>query len=100
MLRAQLQLPNDIVELIAGRAAELVLERLELRATAPESAFLTVNEAAELLRAKRQRIYDLLSDGRLARHKDGARVLVRRADLVAHLLPRGSPSRMTRTIAA
>jgi excisionase family DNA binding protein len=47
--------------------------------------FLTVPEAAELLRADRQRVYDLCSSGRLTRHKDGSRTLIRRAELEAHL---------------
>jgi len=85
-------LPEETLEAIAERAAEIVLERLAAPATV-ESEFLTVDEAAELLRAKPQRVYDLLSDGRLERFKDGARVLVRRADVVAHLRPTGSRSR-------
>lgn len=98
-MRAQLELPDDVVERIAERAAEFVLERLESQPTATGSEFLTVAEAAELLRCKPQRVYDLLSDGRLERFKDGSRVLVRRADCVAHLLPRGSQSRMRRSVA-
>ena len=93
----KLELPAELVESIARRAAEIVLERLG--APPAESEFLTVEEAAELLRCghddegrvKRQRVYDLLSDGRLERFKDGSRVLVRRADVVAHLRP--TPSR-------
>ena len=46
---------------------------------------LTVPEAAKRLRAKPQRVYDLLSDGRLTRHKDGSRVLVDRRELDAYL---------------
>jgi len=64
-----------------------------------ESEFLSVAEAAELLRCKPQRIYDLVSDGRLERFKDGSRVLVRRADVVAHVLPTGWQSRTGRTVA-
>jgi excisionase family DNA binding protein len=91
-------LPDALLDRIAERAADLVLARLD-REKPPESEFLTVPEAAELLRAKPQRVYDLLSDGRLERVKDGSRVLVRRADLIAHLLPTGSRSRMDRTVA-
>jgi len=50
--------------------------------TAP---YLSVPEAAEYLRAKPQRVYDLLSSGRLARHKDGSRVLISRAELASYL---------------
>jgi excisionase family DNA binding protein len=45
--------------------------------------FLTVNEAAQLLRCKPQRIYDLLSAHRLTRFKDGSRVLLSRAEVEA-----------------
>lgn len=79
-------LPADLVERIAERAAELVLERLDASATnGGASEFLTIAEAAEVLRAKPQRVYDLCSEGRLTRHKDGSRVLIRRAEIVAYL---------------
>jgi len=48
---------------------------------APVSPYMTVTEAAEYLRCSRQRIDDLLSQRRLARHKEGSRTLVARADL-------------------
>lgn len=80
------ELPDEVVEAIAERAAEIVLARLgNGRAREPE--FLTATEAAELLRCSRQRIYDLCSDGRLTRHKEGSRVLLARAEIVALLRP-------------
>ena len=91
------ELPDSFLETVAKRAAELVLERLDAPSAASE--FLTVPEAAQLLRAKPQRVYDLLSDGRLERFKDGSRVLVRRADVVAHLLPTSSRNRTGRAVA-
>jgi excisionase family DNA binding protein len=79
-----LGIPDELVEAIARRAAELVLEQLEERgARGPE--LLTVPEAAELLRCKPQRIYELISDGRLAGVMDGGRRLIRRVDVDAHL---------------
>lgn len=103
---------DELVEAVAERAAEIVLERMALESQpAPEtSLFLSVREAADLIRAKPQRIYDLVSSGRLARHKEGTRVLVRRADLealvavegapgVAHPLPTISPRRSGRGLA-
>jgi excisionase family DNA binding protein len=51
----------------------------------PEPEYLSVAEAAERIRAKPQRVYDLLSDGRLTRHKDGSRVLVLRRELDAYV---------------
>ena len=98
MTELRLDLPEPVLNELAERAAALVLERLSA-APATESEFLTVTEAADLLRASRQRVYDLLSDGRLERFKDGSRVLVRRADVVAHLLPTGSRNGTGRRVA-
>jgi excisionase family DNA binding protein len=75
-------LPAAAVEAIAARAAELVLEQL---GSALSSPYLTVPETAQYMRCSRQRIDDLLSQGRLTRHKDGARTLVERAEVDAYL---------------
>ncbi len=83
--RLRLELPDALVDAIAERAAEIVLERLGEREALAGSPYLSVDEAAEYLRSSRQRVYDLLSSGRLSRHKDGSRVLVARAELEAHL---------------
>jgi excisionase family DNA binding protein len=98
-----MEVPTAVIEAVAQRAAEIVLERLRLDDRRPK--YLAVTEAAELMRAKPQRIYDLLSSGRLTRHKDGCRVLVSRAEIeiylaagalspVAPALPRGSQRRI------
>jgi excisionase family DNA binding protein len=78
-----LTLPEEALEAIAARAAELLEERRP--ALPPPSPYKTVPEAAEYLRAKPQRVYDLLSSRRLTRFKDGARVLVSTAELDAYL---------------
>jgi excisionase family DNA binding protein len=78
-----LSLSDEAVEAIAQRAAELVLEQLGDRG--PSREFLTVVEAAELLRCEPQRIYELSSDGRLPKVKDGSRVLIRRSDVDVYL---------------
>jgi len=78
--------PEALVDSIAERAAEIALERLRgevLNETA--SPYLSVTEAAKYLRAKPQRIYDLLSARRLTRFKDGSRVLVLRVEVDAYL---------------
>jgi excisionase family DNA binding protein len=49
------------------------------------SPYMTIAEAAEYLRCSRQRVDDLLSQGRLSRVKEGRRTLVVRADIEAHL---------------
>jgi excisionase family DNA binding protein len=81
--------PAELVEHIARHAAELVLARIEV-AGACSSPFLSVAEAADYLRAGRQRVYDLLSARRLTRYKDGSRVLVSRAELDDYLAGGGS----------
>ena len=73
--------PSELVEVIAERVAEMLAERQPQ--TAPE--LLTVDEAAEFLRCRRQRLYDLVSQDRLPHLKDGARLLFRRVDLLAYL---------------
>jgi excisionase family DNA binding protein len=75
--------PPELFEAIAERAAELVLERQPMLEPSP---FMTIPEATEYIRAKsRQRVDDLLSSGRLTRHKDGSRTLVSRSELDEYL---------------
>jgi excisionase family DNA binding protein len=76
-----LGVPPELVELIAGRVAELVAERLPDR---PEP-WLDADAAAEYLAAPRSRVYELVERGRLCPHRDGRRLLFRRADLDAAL---------------
>jgi excisionase family DNA binding protein len=73
----------ELVDVIAERAAALLSERMP--ATAARSPYMNVEEAADYLRCKPQRIYDLLSSGRLTRHKDGSRTLVGREELERYL---------------
>ena len=87
----KLALPAELVEAIAERVAEIVLARQG----APDagSPYLTVAEAAELLRCKRQRVDDLLSKRVLTRVKDGARTLVLRAEIDGYLARGTTPAR-------
>jgi excisionase family DNA binding protein len=90
---------GDLVECVAARVAELLADRLA-STSSDASPWLDVNEAAEYMRCKPKRIYDLVSQHRLAAHRDGARVLFRREELDAYLLdaPAESPSaRRSRT---
>lgn len=80
-----LSVPDELVEQIVERAAVIALERLRAEGAAAPSPYLTVAEAAEYVRAKPQRIYDLLSKRRLTRFKDGRRTLVSRAEMNAYL---------------
>jgi len=79
-------LPDELLERVAHAGAEIVFARLELSEPSP---YLTVAEAAQYLRSKKQRVYDLLSAGRLTRFKDGSRVLVERAEIDAYLAGKG-----------
>jgi excisionase family DNA binding protein len=72
--------PANLVEVVAQRAAEI------LAAEAPDPlAYLTVQEAANYLRCKPKRVYDLCSQRRVNYLKDGSRTLLRRVDLDAYL---------------
>jgi len=73
---------SALVEAVAAR----VLEHLGAReAPTQHPEYLTVSEAAEVIRAKPQRSNDLVSAGRLSRVKHGGRLLVRRDELEAYL---------------
>jgi excisionase family DNA binding protein len=82
------ELSDQAIERIAVRAAEIAVARLA-DAAAP-SPYLSVTEAAELLRCKRQRVDDLLCQRRLTRVKEGRRTLILRAEVEAYL--RGEPT--------
>jgi excisionase family DNA binding protein len=87
--------PPELLDALAEQAAAIVLDRI-----APAEArlpYLTLLEAAEYVRAKPQRVYDLLSSGRLSRFKDGRRVIVSRAELDEYLAVNGS-RRVARTL--
>jgi excisionase family DNA binding protein len=77
----RLDLPEELVDLIAERAAALVAEQRE-RPT-PPSPWMTVDEAAEHLRCSRQRVFDLRSAGVLTAHREGSRALLSRAEVEA-----------------
>jgi hypothetical protein len=68
---------DEFINLVADRVAH----RLEAREPRPETELLSLTEAAEVLRCKPQRIYQLRSTGRLPRTVEGGRAIVRRSDL-------------------
>jgi excisionase family DNA binding protein len=84
---------DQLVDQIARRAAQIVLAQLEQPSPAAVSPFLTIAEAAEYARCKRQRIDDLLSARRLTRYKDGRRTLISRAELDQYLAATTGPDR-------
>jgi excisionase family DNA binding protein len=89
-----LLLPDDAVERIAQRAAELVEERFALRLQRGEdfAPYFSVKRAAEYMDCSPQRIYDLLTARRLRRFKDGRRTLVAREEIDAYLARNGRRS--------
>lgn len=82
-------IPGDWLQAAADSLADALAARL--RSSPPPqretavSPYLSVGEAAELLRCRPQRVYDLLSRRRISRFKDGSRVLVSRSELEAYL---------------
>ncbi len=78
----QVAVPDELLEALAVRVAELLAPVL---ATPAASPWMDVAEAAEYLRCKPKRIYDLISQRRIPVHRDGGRVLLRRDELDAHL---------------
>jgi len=84
--RVEMTLPPELIETIV----ELVVARVltELGASEPRSPYLTIKEAAELLRCRRHRIDALLSMGTLTRVKEGRRTLVAREEIDRYLAER------------
>ena len=80
-----LSIPEELVERVAIRAAETVLARTTGQNGDGPTSYLTIPEAAELLRARRHRVDDLLSRGTLTRIKDGSRTLIARAEVEDYL---------------
>jgi excisionase family DNA binding protein len=74
-----LEFPEELVEALAQRAAEIVREQ------EPESAdeWLDVAGAAGYLKCGRRRIYNLVSEGRIPVHREGSRLLFKRSELDA-----------------
>ncbi|MEJ7655669.1 MAG: excisionase family DNA-binding protein [Thermoleophilaceae bacterium] len=72
-----LELPPELLEHLAERAAGIVAERLE-----PESEpWIGVVEAAEHLDCPRSRVYALASASRIPLERDGSRLLFKRSQL-------------------
>ena len=80
-------LPVEWLQAAADSLADAVAARIKPAAppTPTESTYLSVPEAAEFLRCRPQRVYDLLSRRRLARYRDGSRVLLSRSELERYL---------------
>jgi excisionase family DNA binding protein len=81
LTRLSVDIPSELVEQIATRAAELVLERQ----AQDGSPWLDADGAARYLSTSRERIYDLVQLRKLTTHRDGRRLLFRRAELDRYL---------------
>jgi len=79
-------LPDELLETIAERAADILAER-----TGTVDSWLTVAEAAEHLRCPKSRVYSLASTrpARIPVHRDGSRLLFRRSELDAWVVGGG-----------
>lgn len=82
-LAAVIELPPELVELVAQRVAEIIDERAAQ--TASSAGWLDSAGAAVYLDCSRDRIHDLVSLGKLSPRRDGRRLLFRRGDLDAYL---------------
>lgn len=71
-------LPDEDLAPLARRLAALIAPTETAR---PVSGWVSPDEAAEILRCRRKRIYELVGDGRLTRHGDGRRLLLRRDEV-------------------
>jgi excisionase family DNA binding protein len=72
-----LGVPHVLIEAVAQRLADVVVERIEKQDRRPEP-WLDVEAAARYLTCGDQRIYDLVSQRRLRVARDGRRLLFRR----------------------
>lgn len=77
---------DELIELIAGRAAELVARREEKR---PGGWLRGADRIAAYIDAPRSRVYGLVSARRIPVHHDGSALVARRSELDAWLLNGG-----------
>jgi excisionase family DNA binding protein len=80
MIELTVKLTDEQLAEIAARAAALIPT-----GTPAVSPWLNVLEAAERLRCRKDRIYDLIALGKLQPRRDGRRVLLHRDDLDAYV---------------
>lgn len=78
-------LPPEVLEQLVEQVTAKVVDRLTTAQDTPPPKLMTVKQAAAYVGAKPQRIYDLLSQRKLARYKEGGRTLVSREELEAHV---------------
>lgn len=74
-----LELPDELVELIAQRAAAILTDRPPVDTA--DCGFLDVTDAAAFLACPPSRIYALVSAKRIPHHRDGSRLIFDRKEL-------------------
>ncbi len=87
-----LTLPSELLDVLAERVADVLVERglvVAGAASSPEP-WISVAEAATHLACSRSRVYSLVSVGRIPHEKDGSRVLFRRSALDAWVASGGA----------
>lgn len=80
MIELTVRLTDEQLAEIARHAAALIPS-----ADPPVSPWLNVTDAAQRLRCRKDRIYDLIALGKLHPRRDGRRVLLHRDDLDAYI---------------
>lgn len=85
----ELAIPDDVVERIAERAAEIMADRQSCRSE-DDNGYLDVDGAAAFLACPKSRIYALVSAKRIPHHRDGSRLLFDRAELRAWVASGGA----------
>lgn len=78
-----LDIPDELVERIARRAADIVAEREQKAPSAPQ--WLDTAGAAEHLACSKGRIHDLVQLRKLRPRRDGRRLLFKREELDAYV---------------
>lgn len=84
-MKLTVDVPDELVQAIAAKVAELLADQEAPRDPDPPDRLLTVEEAAEYLRAKPRRVYELVRTRVLDVERDGRRVLIRKQTLDEHL---------------
>lgn len=83
------ELPEQLIEEIAQRAARLLRDELQPAPEEPEQRYLTPADAAAYLGVRRKRVYDLTSAGVLVPDgRDGRTPLYTRETIDAYVLGR------------
>jgi excisionase family DNA binding protein len=81
-LTLTVELTEDQLDAVADRVAALLADR---QPPQQSGGWLNAAEAAAHLACSRERLYDLVQLGKLARTRDGRRLLFRRSDLDQYL---------------